>query len=111
VAWRVEQIEHVIAIGELQHSRRNGDATLTFELHPVGGGPTTITTRVHRTGFLNGAGVQQELLGQRGLAGVGVADDRDGAAPGRLGTNVHDFRHREVNLPTGFARSPSTVEM
>jgi hypothetical protein len=64
---------------------------------------------VHGTGFLNGAGVEQELLGQRGLAGVGMADDRDGAAPGRLGTNIDDFRHREVNLPTGFERSRSTL--
>ena len=30
------------------------------------------------------AAVEQELLGEGGLAGVGVRDDREGAAPGRL---------------------------
>jgi hypothetical protein len=35
-------------------------------------------------GDLDRAGEQQQLLGQRGLAGVGVADDGEGAAAAHL---------------------------
>ena len=35
----------------------------------------------HRAGQLDRAGVQQQLLGQRRLAGVGMRDDRERAPP------------------------------
>ena len=37
---------------------------------------------------LHRAGVEQELLGQRGLAGVGVADDGERAPARRFGEHV-----------------------
>ena len=37
--------------------------------------------RLDRAGEVDGAAVEQELLGERGLAGVGVRDDREGAPP------------------------------
>jgi len=33
----------------------------------------------HRTGQLDRTGVEQQLLGQRGLAGVGMGNDGEGA--------------------------------
>ena len=36
--------------------------------------------RLHRAGELDGAAEQQQLLGERGLARVGVGDDGEGAA-------------------------------
>jgi len=75
VTRRVEQVEHMIAIRELQHGRRDGDASLLLHLHPVRGGRALTGAGAHRPGFLHRAGVQQEFLGEAGLAGVGVADD------------------------------------
>ena len=41
--------------------------------------------QLHGAGELDYASVQQELLGERGLAGVGVRDDRERAAAGDFG--------------------------
>ena len=38
VAGRVEQVDHVVAVGHLHHARRDRDAALLFDLHPVAGG-------------------------------------------------------------------------
>ena len=45
----------------------------------------------HRAGQLDRAGVQQQLLGQRRLAGVGVRDDGKRPAPG-------DFARQRVRV-------------
>ena len=52
-----------------------------FEGHPVGGGRAPALTGLDRSGLgPERAAVEQELLGERGLAGVRVRDDRKGAA-------------------------------
>ncbi len=99
VARRVEQVHDVVAVRELHHGRTDRDAALLFELHPVAACRPTTLPGVHRAGHLHGAGVQQELLGQRRLAGVGVADDRKGAAALGLGDLVH-----------GRSRLPATLQ-
>ena len=38
VAWRVEQVEHVVPVVELERCRGDRDPALLFELHPVRGG-------------------------------------------------------------------------
>ena len=43
-----------------------------------------VVVGLDRAGELNSAAEEQELLGERGLAGVGVGDDRKGAAAGNL---------------------------
>ena len=43
------------------------------------------------------AAVEQELLGERGLARVGVGDDGEGPAPGRLGTGSAGVLTRSAN--------------
>src|SRR3546814_1055426 len=58
----------------------------------VGGGVARGLARLDRTGHLDRAAEQQQLLGQGGLAGVRVRNDREGAAAGGFGGNV---RHGE----------------
>jgi hypothetical protein len=79
VARGVEQVEDVVAVGELQHRRGDGDAPLLLELHPVGPGPPPLAPGLDLAGLLHRPPVEQELLGQGGLARVGVADDRERA--------------------------------
>ena len=84
VAWSVEQ-RHAAALQlELERGRRNGNATLLFELHPVGRRRLSIFTAANGAGQLDGAGIQQQLLRKGRLAGVGVRDDGERAAPGDL---------------------------
>jgi len=80
VAWGIEQVEHAVAVRELHHRTRHRNAALALDLHPVGGGVTPALARLDRAGHLDRAAEQQQLLGQRGLAGVGVGNDREGAA-------------------------------
>ena len=88
VAGRVEEVDHVVAVGELQHGRADRDAPLALQLHPVRRRRPSAFAGLDGTGTLHRAGVEQELLGQRGLAGVGVADDRERPPAGRFGEHV-----------------------
>ena len=74
----------MVPVGELEHRRRDRDAALLLQLHPVGGHPAPLAAGLDRTGLLEGTAVEEELLGQRGLARVGVADDGEGATAGGL---------------------------
>jgi hypothetical protein len=86
VAGRVEQVQHVVAEGELQDRRGDGDAALLLQLHPVGPGAAPLTPGLDLTGLLHRPAVEQELLGEGGLARVGVADDGERApVRGELG--------------------------
>ena len=80
VARRVEQVDHMLAVLELHHRAGDRDAALLFDLHPVGGRMAAALARLDGAGQLDRAGEQQQLFGQRGLAGVRVGDDAEGAA-------------------------------
>ena len=55
---------------------------------------TRFSLRLDLAGELDGAAEQQQLFGQRGLAGVRVRDDREGAAAGdRLGRSRLALMH------------------
>ncbi len=84
VAGRVEEIHHAVTVLDLHDGARHRDAALLLDLHPVAGGVPRGLSRLHAAGDLDGAREEQELLGERGLAGVGVRDDREGAAACRL---------------------------
>ena len=75
VAGRVEQVDAVAVVLELQHGGADRNAALLFQLHPVRGGGPLVLARGHRAGQLHRAAVKQELLGQRGLARVRMRDD------------------------------------
>ena len=89
VAGGVEQVELQPAVGEGQHRGGDGDAALPLHLHPVGDGVGPPALGLDRAGQLDDAAVEQQLLGQRGLAGVGVRDDGEGAAAADLVLGAH----------------------
>ena len=80
VAGGVEQVDAVVVVVELQHRARDGDAALLLELHPVAGGGALVLAGGDGAGQVQGASVEEELLRERGLAGIRVRDDREGAA-------------------------------
>ena len=86
---RVEQVDRVTRVGELKHRRADRDAALLLELHPVAARTTSSLARMDGTGFLHGTAIQQELLGQRGLARVWVTDDGERASLAAFGDHVH----------------------
>ena len=80
VARRVEQVEDVVAVFEGHHRGDDRDAALALDRHPVGLGGAAVPLGLDLAGELDRAAEQQELLGQRGLAGVRMRDDGEGAA-------------------------------
>ena len=80
VARRVEQRQVMPAEIEFDRGRRDRDAALALDVHPVGDDMPIGLAAAHRAGQLDRAGVQQQFLGQRGLAGVWVGNDGEGAA-------------------------------
>ena len=86
VARRVQQVEDAIAIFEGHHRGDDGNAALALYAHPVGAGLRGVALGADLAGELNRAAEQQQLFGQRGLAGVGMRNNREGAPPGdRIG--------------------------
>ena len=77
----VEQVHLVAQVLELQHRRGDGDAAFLLERHPVGGRVALRLARLDRAGLMDRTAVEQELLRERRLAGVGMRDDRKGPAP------------------------------
>ena len=88
VARGVEQVDDGVAVLELQGRRGDGDAAVALHVHPVRHGAAAAGLAVDGAGLADHAGVQRERLGQRGLAGVRVADDGEGAAPAGLPEHV-----------------------
>jgi hypothetical protein len=77
VAGRIEDIDADTVVIELQHTRRHRNAALLFDLHPVRHRVLLRLARLHRPGEVDRPAVQQQLLRQRRLAGVGVGNDRE----------------------------------
>ena len=88
MAGRVEQ-RHAAPL-ELEFERRGGDrdAALLLERHPVGRRLPPVLAPANRAGELNRAGIQQQLLRQRGLAGVGVRDDGERPPPRHFAVEI-----------------------
>ena len=80
VAGGIEDVDAGAVIGELQNRGSNGDTALLLDVHPVRDGMLGRALALDRAGGLNAAGIEQQLLGKRGLTGVRVADDRECAA-------------------------------
>ena len=88
VAGRVHEVEAEAAVVEGHGGGGDGDAALLLHLHEVGAGAPRLALGAHLAGHLDGAPEEEELLGQRGLAGVGVRDDREGPAAAISGGSV-----------------------
>ena len=79
VAGRVEQIEDAAIMLEGHHRRADRDAALALDRHPVRAGAPALAAGLDLAGQLDRAAEQQQLFGQRRLAGIRVRDDRKGA--------------------------------
>ena len=88
VAGGVEQVEDDVAMLEAQRRRADRDAAALLDLHPVRARLAAAAAGLDRAGLGDRAAVEQQLLGQRRLAGVRVGDDRERAASRRLGDDV-----------------------
>ena len=80
VPGRVQEVEDEAAVLEGHHRAGHRNAALLFDLQPVGAGAAAVAPRLDVAGQVDGAAGEQQLLGQRRLAGVGVRNDREGAA-------------------------------
>jgi hypothetical protein len=99
----VEQVDHAVAVGELHDARRHRDATLFFQLHPVTCCVAVGLARAHGAGHLDGLAKPQQFLGNGGLAGVRVGNDRKGAAAGDLFLVIsHLVRIQSKNWVTSY---------
>ena len=83
---------------------RHGNAALALDLHPVRARAPVLATRPHLAGGTDRPAGQQQVLGQRRLAGVGVRDDGEGAPPGRLGSRGMGHA-AEVRLKRGKVKA------
>eukprot|EP00518_Triparma_eleuthera_P013755 CAMPEP_0182484124 /NCGR_PEP_ID=MMETSP1319-20130603/42858_1 /TAXON_ID=172717 /ORGANISM="Bolidomonas pacifica, Strain RCC208" /LENGTH=134 /DNA_ID=CAMNT_0024685995 /DNA_START=51 /DNA_END=455 /DNA_ORIENTATION=- len=81
---RVENVDLVLA--EVEAHGRCGDAyaPVLLHLHEVGGGAPLLALLPDRAGLLDGAAVQEELLGHGGLSRVRMRNDRDVPSPHHL---------------------------
>ena len=86
VAWCVEDVHFVFyvrairCVVELHDRCRHRDTTLFLNVHPVAGGCLSDVIAFDRTSYLYLPSKEQEFLGERGLSGIWVADDGEGAA-------------------------------
>ena len=109
VAGGVDQVEAVLPEIEGHGRGRDRDAALLLHLHEVRPRAPRLALGAHLTRHLDGAAEQQELFGQRGLAGVGVRDDRKGPAAGDFGRQGGArFGHaRRIAMPRAFSADQS----
>ena len=84
MAGRIEQVEDRAGMLERHHRGDDRDAAFALHLHPVGPGLATARLGADLAGKLDGAAEEQQLFGQRGLAGVRMRDDRETCGGARL---------------------------
>ena len=82
VAGRVEQRDMVPLELELERRRADGDPALLLHLHPVRHRVALRPASAHGPGEVDRTGIQQQLLRQGRLAGIGMGNDRERPAAG-----------------------------
>jgi hypothetical protein len=92
---RVEQVEGEPLMLEAHHRRGNRDAALALDRHPIRARPPPITPRLDLARQLDRAAKQQQFLGQCGLAGVRMRNDRKGPPAQNL---VAKITHQPVSI-------------
>ena len=93
VARGVDEVDHVVAVDELQRRRRDRDAAGLLHRHPVRHRGAPVALAVDGPGLGDDPRMQGERLGQRRLPGIGVADDGERTAGAGVG--------HCANLPAG----------
>ena len=72
---RIQNVDALARVVELQHRGGDGNTALLLDVHPVGHGVLGALLALDGACLIDGSTVQQQLFGERGLTGVGVADD------------------------------------
>ena len=80
---RIENVDAVAAVLELHDRRRDRNAALLFDFHPVGF-CRALALALDFARLRDGSAVEQELFRQRGFTGVRVRNDRKRPAAGDL---------------------------
>ena len=83
VAGRVDDVDVMVRPLAVGGRRGDGDAALLLELHEVHGGAGVVLAP-HLVDAVDPLGVEEDALGQRGLARVDVGADADVASPGEV---------------------------
>jgi hypothetical protein len=91
---------------EAHHRRGDRDAALALDRHPIRAHPPPLATRLDFPRQLDRPAKQQQFLGQGGLAGVRMRDDRKGAPARNL---VAKITHQPVSIIPGNAASFATA--
>jgi hypothetical protein len=72
MAWGIEEVDDVVAVGELEDGGGDRDSALLFELHPIARSGSLVATSGDAACELDCPTVKKELLGEGGLSCVGV---------------------------------------
>ena len=76
---RIQNIDAVTSVIELQHGRGNRNTSLLLNLHPVRHCMTGGGLSLYGSSQIDGAPVEQKFLRQSRLTGIGMGNDRKGA--------------------------------
>ena len=105
VAGRVQEVDAVAVVVELEHRGADRDAALALQFHPVRGGRALVLAVRHRPRKLHRPAVKQQLLGKGRLARVGMGNDGEGAAPGYF--SLHGWIEKEAGVSSKSAPGAS----
>ena len=75
VARSIEDIDFMTGIVESHHGGCDGDSTLLFNFHPVGGSCLLDLVRLYGSCHMNGTSKEQQFFGKSRLTGIRVADN------------------------------------
>jgi hypothetical protein len=91
---RVEQVEDDAVFGKCHHRTGDRNPALLLDLHPVRPRSPRLPARFDLARKMDSAALQQQLLGQRCLTGVGVGNNGKGAAVERHRAHLraNDYR-------------------
>ena len=89
VAGGVQNIDALALILKLQHRAGNRDTALLFNIHPVAHRMAGALLAFYRACLIDGTAVQQQLFGECGFTGVGVADNGKCAPTLNLFPQIH----------------------
>ncbi len=99
VTGRVEKVDAVAVVVELEHSSADGDAACSLQFHPVGCGLPLVAAGRDGSRQLNCASIEEQLLGKRGLSGVWMRNDGERASPTDLFMKAHVTRYGKSRTP------------
>ena len=79
VTWGIEDVDFIVLIVEAHDTGCHGDTTLTLYLHEVTGGALLDLVALDGSSYVDGASVEEELLGEGRFTRIRVRYDGKGA--------------------------------